>query len=608
MAIEKNKLDKTMKLTDFIAEQLYSLGIRKVFMLVGGGAMHLNDSIGNFSKFDITYNLHEQASAMAAESYGRLSNKPALVNVTTGPGGINAINGVFGAWTDSIPMVVISGQARYNTTIEFSNLPIRQLGDQEIDIISMVKGITKYSKMITDPKEIKNEVIKAYNIAISGRKGPVWLDIPMDIQGSDIDDAIEIDVKQHIKNPIHSSKDIDFIIEKIKSAQRPAIIVGNGVRFSDSIEPLREIVNKTKIPLLTAWNAHDIIEDNFKYYFGRPGTVGDRPGNLIIQNSDLLLILGTRLNIRQIGYNWKTFARESYKIMVDIDKNEMEKHTLKIDYPINGDLKYFLNSLTKKLDNDEIVEKDDWIEYCNKVKNKFPILIDEHGKSKKVNPYYFFNELSEILPENEIVALGDGTACVVGNQAFKIKKGQRLYHNSGCASMGYDLPAAIGAWKFSHKRVICIAGDGSISQNMQELSLVSAEKMDIKIFILNNDGYHSIRQTQRNFFGRFIGCGPDSNLYFPEYKKIAEAHNIKYFEVRKNKELNQNINTVLATDGPVICEVFMDKQQTFEPKVSSFRDENGNIFSRPLEDQSPFLDRDELKELMFIDLVKESMK
>jgi len=597
-----------MKLTDFVAEQLYNLGIEKVFMLAGGGAMHLNDSIGNFSKFDITYNLHEQASAMAAESYARLSNKPALVNVTTGPGGINAINGVFGAWTDSIPMVVISGQVRYNTTIEYSNLPIRQLGDQEIDIISMVKGITKYSKMITDPKEIKNEVIKAYNIATSGRKGPVWLDIPMDIQGSDIDDTIEIDVGQHIKNPSHSSKDIDLVIKKIKSAERPAIIVGNGVRFSDSIESLREIVNKTKIPLLTAWNAHDIIEDNFKYYFGRPGTVGDRPGNLIIQNSDLLLILGTRLNIRQIGYNWETFARESYKIMVDIDKNEMSKHTLNIDYPINGDLKYFLNSLTKKLDNDEIKEKFDWIEYCNKVKNKFPILINEHSKSEKVNPYYFFNELSKILPENEIIALGDGTACVVGNQAFKIKKGQRLYHNSGCASMGYDLPAAIGAWKFSNKRVICIAGDGSISQNIQELSLVSAEKMDIKIFILNNDGYHSIRQTQQNFFGRFIGCGPDSNLYFPEYKKIAEAHSIKYFEVRKNKELNQSINNVLATDEPVICEIFMDKQQTFEPKVSSFRDENGNIFSRPLEDQSPFLERDELKELMFIDLVKESIE
>jgi len=595
-----------MKATDFIAQQLYNLGIRKVFMLAGGGAMHLNDSIGNFPKFDITYNLHEQASAMAAESYGRLSNKPALVNVTTGPGGINAINGVFGAWTDSIPMVVISGQVRYNTTIEFSNLPIRQLGDQEVDIIKMVKGITKYSKMIKNPETIKDEIIKAYNISTSGRMGPVWLDIPMDIQGSFINDKVETKFNNPKETYIHSEADIKNIIQKIKEAKRPAIIAGNGIRLSNSIELLRKITEKMKTPLLTAWNAHDVIENDFKYYFGRPGTVGDRPGNLIIQNCDLLLILGSRLNIRQIGYNWESFSRDSYKIMIDVDKNELKKHTLKIDYPINSDLKVFLKSFDKELSDNEILQKEDWINYCKDVRRKFPVLLDEHLKSDKVNPYYFFDELSNFLPENEIITLADGTACVVGNQAFKIKKGQRLYHNSGCASMGYGLPAAIGAWKFSGKRVICVAGDGSISQNIQELSLVAAEEMNIIIFILNNDGYHSIRQTQQNFFGRFIGCGPDSNLYFPDYKKIAQAHNIKYFSVKHTKDLKQTFDDVLSEKGPLICEVFVDKEQEFAPKVSSFKDKDGNIFSRPLEDQSPFLDREELRSLMFIDLIKES--
>jgi acetolactate synthase-1/2/3 large subunit len=543
---------------------------------------------------------------MAAESYGRLSNKPALVNVTTGPGGINAINGVFGAWTDSIPMLVISGQVRYNTTIEFSKLPIRQLGDQEVDIINMVKGITKYSKMITKVEDVKDEIIKAYNIAISGRMGPVWLDIPMDIQGSFVTDKVEKEIERKPNIINHDQEDLKSIIEKIKVSKRPAIIAGNGIRFSKSTEILRQITDKLKIPILTAWNAHDIIEDDFEYYYGRPGTVGDRPGNLIIQNCDFLLILGSRLNIRQIGYNWESFSRDSFKVMVDIDENELKKHTLSIDYPINSDLKVFLKSLDKELSNNKISKKEDWIRYCSDVRKKYPILLEEHLKSEKVNPYYFFNQLSEILPENEIITLADGTACVVGNQAFKIKKGQRLYHNSGCASMGYGLPAAIGAWKFSHKRVICVTGDGSISQNIQELSVVSSVKMNIIIFILNNDGYHSIRQTQQNFFGRFIGCGPDSNLYFPDYKKVAQSHGLKYFSVKKNEELNDVLKDTLKETGPLVCEVFLDKNQEFAPKVSSFKDSSGNIFSRPLEDQSPFLDRDELRSLMFIDLIKES--
>lgn len=596
-----------MKVSDYIAEQLYAIGIRKVFMLTGGGAMHLNDSIGSFPKFDIMYNHHEQACAMAAESYGRLTNFPALLNVTTGPGGINALNGVFGAWTDSIPMIIISGQVRYDTTIEYSNPNIRQMGDQEVDIVSMVKKITKYSKMITNPADIPAELVKAFQISITGRKGPVWLDIPVNVQGAILKNPKIMKMPKIELMNKSTLKDISYILEEINKSQRPAILVGNGIRFSSSIDLLKKFISKVKIPTLTAWNAHDIIEENFKYYFGRPGTVGDRPGNLIIQNSDLLIVLGSRLNIRQIGYNWGAFARKAKKIMVDIDENELKKHTLSIDYAIQDDLKSFLtNILNNPFENFE--EKTDWLNYCRYVKKSYPVFNPDYKKSEKVNPYYFMHELSNSLKENQIIVSADGTACVSAFQEIKIKKGQRLYTNSGCASMGYDLPASIGAWLHSKDEVICIAGDGSIMMNIQELTTIVANKMNIKIFILNNDGYHSIRQTQNNFFKRQVGCGPDSNLFFPDFSKISESHNIEYLSIKNSSETKKIIKKVLAKKNVVICEVFLDKNQEFAPKVSSYKDRDGKIYSRPLEDQAPFLDREELKKLMYIDLAEESRK
>jgi len=596
-----------MKVSDFIAEQLYQFGIRKVFMVTGGGSMHLNDSIGSFSKFDIMYNHHEQACSMAAESYARLANKPALLNVTTGPGGINAINGVFGAWTDSIPMIVISGQVRYDTTIDSSDLALRQLGDQEVDIVNMVSGITKYAKMIKDPSTIKEELENAFKICMSGRKGPVWLDIPVNVQGAIIDNKI-IDNKPIIKKINNSTEsDILHVIKEIKNSQRPAILVGNGVRFSGSIDLLKNVSKKTKIPVLTAWNAHDIIEEDFPFYFGRPGTVGDRSGNLIIQNSDLLIVLGSRLNIRQIGYNWKAFARESKIIMVDIDQSELEKHTLNIDYPINDDLNSFLSLLDKTIDNN-FENKVDWLKYCGMVKDKYPVFLKKYSESKLVNPYYFIDELSKALKDNQVIVSADGTACVTVFQGLKIKKGQRLYTNSGCASMGYDLPAAIGAWQHNKEEIICIAGDGSIMMNIQELTTIVKNKMNIKIFLFNNDGYHSIRQTQNNFFNRQVGCGPDSNLFFPNFESLSNAHGIQYYSINESSEVKTNIKKTLESNSACICEVFLDKNQEFAPKVSSFRDEKGNIYSRPLEDQAPFLSRSELEDLMFINLAEESKK
>jgi len=594
-----------MKVSDFIAEQLYQFGVRKVFMVTGGGSMHLNDSIGSFSKFDTMYNHHEQACSIAAESYARLTNEPALLNVTTGPGGINAINGVFGAWTDSIPMIIISGQVRYDTTIDSSELPLRQLGDQEVDIVSMVSGITKYAKMIKDPNSIKSELEKAFKICMSGRKGPVWLDIPVNVQGAIIDSKVTEKIPNIKKANNSNENDIEKVIKAIQESERPAILVGNGVRFSESIDLLKEISKKTKIPVLTAWNAHDIIEDNFPFYFGRPGTVGDRPGNLIIQNSDLLLVLGSRLNIRQIGYNWKAFARESKIIMVDIDPSEIKKHTLNIDYAINDDLKSFLTLLNKTIKNN-LEEKKNWLDYCSMVKDRYPVFLEKYCKSKLVNPYYFIEELSKALKDDQIIVSADGTACVTAFQGLAIKKGQRLYTNSGCASMGYDLPAAIGAWQHKKEEIICIAGDGSIMMNLQELTTIVKNKMNIKIFLFNNDGYHSIRQTQNNFFKRQVGCGPDSNLFFPNFESLSKAHGIEYFSINQSTDVEKNIKKALEADSACICEVFLDKNQEFAPKVSSFRDEKGNIYSRPLEDQAPFLSRKELEDLMFIDLAEES--
>lgn len=597
------------KLTDFVAQFLVEQGLQHVFMLTGGGAMHLNDSLGRHPGLEKIYNHHEQASAMAADSYARIKSAVPIVNVTTGPGGINTLNGVFGAWVDSLPMLVVSGQVKFETTVDSTELPLRQLGDQECRIIEMVKGITKYAISVIDPKEIKYHLQKALFLTKNGRPGPVWIDIPMNVQGSFIepDNLREFDPKVEgllALAPQASPTLVEQILTKLNQAKRPVIFAGAGVRVSGAYSQFLELIETLQIPTVCGWNTYDMVSNDHPCYAGRPGSLGDRAGNFTVQNSDVLLVLGSRLNIRQISYNWGSFARHAEIIMVDIDAAELEKPTLSPSLKVHADLATFIPQLLAQAQSHSVSNHQTWLTWCQERVVTYPTVLPEYWAAKdNVNPYCFMQRLSECLPEEQIIVSGDGTACVVSFQAMILKARQRLYTNSGCASMGYDLPGAIGACVASgYQEIICLAGDGSIMQNIQELATIAFNQYPIKIFILNNFGYHSIRQTQQNFFGQpLIGVGPDSGLGFPDFAKLMTGFGLPYVSCRHHEELNASIEKTLHTPGPVVCEVFLDLQQVFAPKLSSRRLEDGSMVTSPLEDMAPFLSREELQTNMLVD-------
>lgn len=596
-----------MKLSEYVAEKVVELGTKHVFMVTGGGAMHLNHSFGTNKNLECIFNHHEQACAIAAEAYYRLNNQLPLVNVTSGPGGTNAITGVYGAFVDSVGMVVISGQVKWETTVRSTGMPLRQYGDQELDIEELVRPVTKYVAMVTDPKSIRYHLEKAYYLAQNGRPGPCWLDIPLNVQGAQInpDELIGFDPKEldepwkDIKN-----KTVSEIVDRIRNAQRPVILAGSGVRLSGAHDSFIRFVNNLKVPVATAWNAHDVIWDDHPYYVGRPGTVGDRAGNFAVQNSDLLLILGSRLNIRQVSYNWSSFAREAYKIWVDIDDLELKKPTVKADMPIHGDLSEMLPALAMASEGLETNTNHlSWVKWCLERKDRYPVVMEEYWDNPKINPYCFVKKLFDKLPENQKIVAGNGSACVIGFQAATLKPGQRFWTNSGCATMGYDLPGAIGVHKASGgESVVCLAGDGSIMMNLQELQTIAGKKMPIKIFVINNSGYVSIFQTHRNFFnGVEVGGGPKSGVTFPSFEKISMAFDIPYFRATTHDELDTALGGALSTTGPVICEVVVDENVSFAPKLGAKQHPDGRITSPPLEDLSPFLSRDELLANMLIE-------
>lgn len=590
-----------MRISDRIAEILVENSIVDTFMVTGGGAMHLNDALSRNDKIAVTNMHHEQACSMAADGYTRLSNKIACVNVTTGPGGINAINGVYGAWTDSLPMIVLSGQVK-RETLNYQNSNLRQLGDQENDIVSMVKKITKFSYILKNPNLTDSIMAHAIQIAKSGRPGPVWIDVPIDIQGATYvkENQKAFSKKVLPSNKPNSSEDIRKLIKLINNSKRPAIIVGGGIRAANAHSEFMKFINKTSIPVLTAWNAHDVIYNDHNNYAGRPGTIGDRAGNFIVENCDLLLILGSRLNIRQIGYNYKKFSQNSYKVMVDIDNEELNKRTLNIDYKINTDLKVLLESLNKKVKSLKNKQHSEYLKWCKNLNYNYPVFQEKFKKSKDINPYHFVNELFNVLQEDDIVVTSDGTAVVTTFQGAKLKPGQRLFSNSGSASMGFGLPAAIGASiSNNNSEIICIEGDGSIQMNIQELATVRHHNLPIKIFILSNEGYHSIRQTQMKYFSDNItGCGPDSGLSFPDFEKISLAYGIKFKEIKEAKNLGKSLQKVLSHHGPIVCSIKLDKKQEFEPKASSKLYPDGRMKSAPLYDLYPFLDTEIVEEII----------
>lgn len=578
--------------------------------------MHLNDALGHNKGLKVTYNHHEQACAIAAEAYARLDNRIAAVCVTTGPGGTNALTGVVGGWLDSIPMFIISGQVRYDTTaryaLQYTESSLRSMGDQEYDIVKSVAPMTKYAVMIEDPKQIRYALEKGWHLAVTGRPGPVWIDIPVNYQGGFIEtDELEgydpsgDDAKLP---PAVGDEIIRTVLDEIRNAKRPAFYAGYGIRLSGGYEAFRQAAEKLNIPVVTYWNAVDLIEDESPLYCGRAGNMGDRPGNFAIQNADLILAVGTRISIRQVGYNWKTWARAAKVIMVDIDKAELRKPTIHVEMPVWADAKDFLEKLNEAAEL-PVHEGGAWLETCQRWKRDYPVVLPRHWEEKgqTVNVYAFIRYLSSHLPENSLTAVSNGACCVVGNQAYVIQKGSRMANNNAIASMGYGLPAAIGTCiGGGRETTICLEGDGSIMMNLQELQTILTNKLPIKVFLINNNGYHSIRITQTNLFSEHckVGIGPESeDLSFPEFRKIAEAFGYRYYSAHSNEEMKRVVNEVLEIEGPVFCEIFTDTEQVWEPKSSTKRLPDGTLVSPPLEDLAPFLPREELEKNMFIPLI-----
>ena len=605
----------SVKVSDYIADTLVRHGIRDAFMVTGGGAMYLNHSIGTHPAITSTFNHHEQACAIAAESYARLSNRLPVVNVTSGPGGTNAITGVYGAFVDSIPMLLLSGQVKTETTVRHTGLPLRQYGDQELDIEELVRPVTKYAHMVTDPLSIRYHLEKALYLARSGRPGPCWLDIPLNVQAAKVDpDVLQAFDPAELEEPWKKT-DLESvsreILARISSAERPVVFAGGGVRLSGQYGKFLRLIETLGIPVVGGWNAYDVIWNNHPLYTGRPGTIGDRPGNFTVQNADLLLILGSRLNVRQVSYNWNSFAREAFKIWVDADELEMRKPNVRADMPVHADLGELLPVLEREAEGTYRGPTEahrGWLAWCRERISRYPSVPPSYWESEMVNPYCFVRRLFEQLEEDEIIVTGNGSACVTSFQAAEIKKGQRLWTNSGCATMGYDLPAAIGASKASPgKRIICIAGDGSIMMNLQELQTIIGDRLPVKIFLINNNGYVSIFQTHRNFFnGVEVGGGPQSGVTFPNFEKVVTAFGFPYRRVSHHSGLEDGIRATLNESGAAFCEIMVDENIPFAPKLGAKSHPDGRITSPPLEDLSPFLSREELQSNMIIPCIPDA--
>jgi acetolactate synthase-1/2/3 large subunit len=595
-----------MKLSDYIFCQLREWGARHVFLITGGGAMHLNDSIGTSGLHYICTH-HEQAAAMAAEGYARITGKPGILNVTTGPGSINALNGVFGAWTDSIPMLILSGQVKRETCMATYGLTdLRQLGDQEVDIVRMVKGITKYAVLVTEPESISYHLERAWHLAQSGRPGPCWLDIPVDVQSAPTEpgrlrhydpaeDAVEVD-RESVTAQVRD------VLARIREAERPVILAGSGIRHGGALREFEQVIRSLRVPVVTAWT-HDLIASDDELFCGRPGTIGERAGNFTVQNSDLLLVLGSRLNIRQTSYNWNSFARFATRIQVDVDPAELRKPLHHPNIPICCDVKLFLAEMASQLgDGDRSDSRHEkWLHHARQWKEKYPVVQPrQRVPGPPLNPYDFIDKLFEMLGPEDAVVCGNATACIVPYQAGKLKKGERLISNSGSASMGYDLPAAIGVSVAKGGRTICIAGEGSLQMNVQELQTLVGYKLPVKLFVLNNGGYLSIRQTQTGFFqGRKIGESPESGVTFPKMKRIGEAYGIPSFTIESVPDLDL-VRRELETDGPTLFDVSLDPSQEFEPRLRSRILADGKILTPNLEDMYPFLTPEELASNMLV--------
>ncbi len=563
-----------MKLSDYVIKFLHdNYDVDTIFTLSGGGCIHLVDSLGKSKDVNYIATHHEQCAAIAAEGYARKKNKLGACLVTSGPGGTNALTGTLCSYLDSIPVIVISGQVNKSLTTNFTNLSLRQLGDQEFDIIKTAKTMTKYAVQVNDPEEIRYHLEKACYLATNKRPGPVWIDIPLDIQSAQVDPS---KLKPFIPNITDfATNDIDYvsIINKWNKSKRPLMIVGNGIRLSGAIDSLYELLEKTNIPVITAVNGNDIVNESYPYYFGRFGTHAQICANKLINEADFIISVGSRLYVRQIGYNFDDFGKNAYKIAVDIDNNELNKPTLRLDEKICEDAKKFINNLNKMFLNKC---SESWLNNCQSLRtNK---VLDKHrNKTSFVSNYYLIERLSAMVPSDFDIVTSDGSANVVTMQVVELKDDQRLITNTGCAPMGYGLPCAIGVASTGQK-TLCIEGDGSLHLNIHELQTMMHNNLPIKLLLLNNDGYLSIKVTQKSFFnGNYVASEKSSGVTFPDFKKIADAYSIPYFEIKNNNEIDEVLKNFLSHEGPCICQVFTDPDECFEPRVIAKMDDNGKF-------------------------------
>lgn len=555
--------------------------------------MFLNQSLGNHHGLKCTFMHHEQACAMAAEGYARIAGKPAVVMLTTGPGSINALNGVYGAFTDSIPMIVISGQVKRETCLSFQDLPnLRQLGDQEGPTVAMASTICKMAQIIREPRDLIEALPKAYSLAVSGRPGPVWLDIPLDVQSST--EAIEIPdavLTPPVPSPVLAMQ-CDEIISRLKTAKRPLVLGGTGVRLAGVTDQLREFIERHGIPLATAWT-HDLIASDHPLFAGRPGTIGTRAGNFCLQNADVIVVLGSRLNIRQTSYNWDSFGRNAWIAQIDIDPAELAKPGVQADLKVVADASNFLGTMEQGLQKTTLPSYFAWAAWCREISERYAVH-KEHQQTPgaPLNPYLVVDRIFRQTRSDDVAACGNASACILPFQISHLQADQRLFSNSGSASMGYDLPAAIGAARADPKgqrRVICFAGDGSLQMNIQELQTLKTSGANVVVVVLNNAGYLSIWQTHENFFGRVIGATPATGVEFPDFNAVAKAYGIDTALISTEDDL-ATLDQLLTRDGPLLINVVVDPRQEFAPRIKSRVDEDGKFVTPELDDMHPFLD------------------
>jgi acetolactate synthase-1/2/3 large subunit len=601
-----------MRVADYIARFISDqLGIKDVFMLTGAGIMHLTDGVACNPKLRAICVHHEQSASMALEAYARANEHFGVGYFTTGPGCTNAITGLAGAWQDSVPCLFISGNVKRSELTHTVGIPnLRQFGVQELDIIPIVSSVSKYATQLSDPARVRYELEKAVYIAHSGRPGPVWIDVPMDVQAAQIDpetlDGFIPDAADAIQAA--SEDDISYVRDLLVQAQRPVIIAGRGVRLAGAQQLLQHLAVSANIPVVTPYLGIDNLRHDLDVYIGKPGVKGDRPANFAMQNADFVLAIGTSLHVSVIGYNYAQFARAARKVVVDIDKTSHLKKTIVIDRLIESDAKIFLERLLGKLDRQDFNGcRKNWVAHCVAWKRDYPVDLDEYQHTKgAINIYSFISRLSQLSAPGDVFVADAGSAFYAVSQGIQMTKhGQRYIPSGAMATMGYSLPAAIGvSVALGDRRVLAVTGDGSFQQNLQELQTVLHYRLPIKLFVLNNDGYLSIRASQRNYFNnRLIGEGPISGVTMPNTLRICEAYGIRAEQVNEFQALDGALCRALGHPGPFVLEVITPSDQPIGPTVSSMVNPDGSMSSRPLEDMAPFLDREEYRRNLLIDEV-----